>query len=76
MTLTADRKVCFALEIPQPGFWSAKIYVDPAGNLDDPANPTLAATINFAVLMPTPVPTPKSGTPSGSPGVTPSPSQP
>src|SRR5262249_32904025 len=67
-TIKEDELIDFALLYPTPGKGMAKVYFDRSANDkgDDPNDPSLAATIYFAVESPTPVPTP--GTPtSGSP---------
>lgn len=74
-TISADSNVFFTLQYPTPGIGSARIYVDgPTNqqNLNPAADPTLAATIDFAVMPPTPTATPKT-TPQTTPGKTPSP---
>jgi hypothetical protein len=71
--VNGDSQVDFSLGFPQPGLGMAKVYVDKpdSDKGDDPKDPALAATIYFAVEMPTPVPTPKNGTPSGTPSGSP-----
>jgi hypothetical protein len=74
---TGAQQLYFIIPIPQPGQYHVKVYVDRLANdnSNDPNDPALAATIYFAVLMPTPVvpngtrtpgtTTPGTGTPSG-----------
>ncbi len=75
VSVTGDRQVFFSLVYPQPGLGMVKVYFDKPANDkgDDPKDPSLAATIYFAVEMPTPVPTPKSTAPAGTPSASPSP---
>jgi hypothetical protein len=63
-----DSNVYFSLRYPTPGLGTAKVYFDRPSN--DSADDTsyLAATINFAVDMPT-TPTTKGGSPT--PGTSP-----
>ncbi len=59
--IDSDKQVYFALTIPQPGVYIAKLYLDlPAkgDNPDAPGDKYLGATITFLVETPTPVPTP------------------
>jgi hypothetical protein len=85
--IDSDKQVYFALTIPQPGVYIAKLYLDlPAkgDNPDAPGDKYLGATITFLVETPTPVPTPTKPkppatatpvrTPSGTPSAAPSPS--
>lgn len=74
-TIDGDTSVSFALNIPQPGVYIAKLYLDlPKGdNPDAPGDKYLGATITFLVEEPTPVPTPtKPGQPTAAPSKTPS----
>ena len=63
-----DQQVFFSLSVPSAGLGMAKIYLDrPASDAGDaPNDPYLAATIYFAVEMPTPTATPAvQGSPTG-----------
>lgn len=80
VTVTKDSRVRFLLNIPTPGLGMAKIYYNrPATDVgDSPTDPSLAATIYFAVEEPTPTanpnstPTkPASPSPAASPSATP-----
>src|SRR5260370_29274140 len=76
--VTADANVLFTLAYPEPGWGTARIFLDLPGY--DTSNPTtdphLAATINFGILPPnTGTPTaPASKTASPPASMTPSPS--
>ncbi|HZC79681.1 MAG TPA: hypothetical protein VE258_18145, partial [Ktedonobacterales bacterium] len=78
--VTADAIVLFTLAYPEPGWGTARIFLDLPGN--DTSNPTtdphLAATVNFGILPPntgTPTPTPTASKTASPPASkTPSPS--
>lgn len=67
--VTADANVLFTLAYPEPGWGTARIFLDLPGN--DTSNPTtdphLAATINFGILPP------NTGTPTAAASKTASP---
>jgi len=67
--VTADANVLFTLAYPEPGWGTARIFLDLPGNdTSNPAtDPHLAATINFGILPP------NTGTPTAPVSTTPSP---
>ena len=64
LTINTDKKIVFGLQYPMTGLGMAKLFIDrpPNDKGTDPADPTLADTIYFAVEMPTPAPTVGTGT--------------
>ncbi len=64
LTINTDKRIVFGLQYPMTGLGMAKLFIDrpPNDKGTDPADPTLADTIYFAVEMPTPAPTVGTGT--------------